>query len=194
MEDEILGWAEVVCSRPPKSAGPDSPGENRNVKNTYSIAVDLEEIHGDNFTCPCCGEDLAYQIVKAGRMSNTEKRKVVREKQAESMKYLKAFAWVSAFTAAASIVYFFLKGALAVGVGGIAGLLFVFVWFPGLVLMIKTLAQLRSRDEIVKQYEKRNPIKTILRNLRPDAASKHYFTEFPPLMTDDDPDSNYGLE
>jgi hypothetical protein len=196
MEDEALGWAEVACTKLLSPAVSDNRGKDKKtINNIYSIAIDLGETRGDVFTCPCCGDELAYEIMKAGKLSGENKKKIVSEKQEQSMRFLNAFIAASAIIASVLVAGIFIKGAYAAGLGGAAAFLLACIWIPLLVYLIRTALLLRDRDAVVRQYEQCNPIRVALRSYGEEKSGcKHRFVDFPDLIINEKDETGYGLE
>lgn len=186
MQNE-LDWAEIRCS---KYVTSESSGKQLRITNTYMIAFDVRDL-SEEFTCPCCGKELRYEVAFKGNLSKEQKNGIVRDSRSEGLRYLKAFKILTAAIAAAAVLGLLLNGSLFFGAAGIVFLLFLFVWLPGLFLLIGRYMVLRSRNSIIDEYEKQNPVTVTLTE---DDASLHRFEDFPDVMVRDDPEANYGLE
>lgn len=188
MENEVLDWAEIRCTKqvPSQRAG----GRPVKVTNSYMIALDIRDI-SEEFICPCCGKSLSYEVTFKGNLSKEKKIKLVRESRGEGLRYLKAFKYITALIAAASAVGMLTSGAVSFGLAGLVILTFLFIWLPGLFLLINKYNVLRDKNNIIDAYIKENPVTVTL--IEPD-ESTHRFEDFPEIPVLEDSDAGYGLE
>lgn len=187
MENEILDWACVVC---PKSVKNEGSGRERKIENRYKIAVDVMRLDGDSFVCPCCGEELTYEILTGARIPEDIRDEIVSEKQDGSLKNLKSFAVGCGVLVAGIAGWMFLGGDTAVLAGYILLLLFALAWLPALVYMLWTAFLLRDREKILRAYEKANPV---IVSLKDKKDNRHRFEDFPEIYLDGTQVHDYGL-
>lgn len=166
MENEFYS-VTVICPAHDRHAR-DKGGRHK--AETFDARVNFNDSYETTITCPNCGAGVKLFVKTKGKITKARKEKLVREKQADLKRSLKALLVSSLLLAAGIITNVFAPGETTGVISVCAIVISLPVWLWALAAVSGAIKCLKHRELIFEKYELKHPYLVSL-----GESCSHYF-------------------